>query len=287
MLSKAAHAVYVASLCLAATTTTTTTTEAFLVAPATVKSAAATRGHQQQHLQQQRNGVSRVRCNTRAAATMKGDLDGHNDNGNNKYRSKLSALRRRLRSRTREGRTEEDEEMVAAGEEGETSVSMRARVQRRAQAVMRKSLMAVATAVIVRASFSPQAASAVGYKPRSGGAPSSRQVQCIVGILVVCVQMSSTKVCFVFADIRCHRHVRRRLPRRSTFTAVAPKPDCVLLNRTDMAGAGDGDLSLPHCPCSSIVLTQVNGKKAYVASVVLGPLSCDEMIPLKCTRSSG
>ena len=102
-----------------------------------------------------------------------GRLDGYPDQSSSgyDYSNKLSALRHRLLSRTRGSSTEG--EVVAAGEE----VSVRARVQRRARAVMRKSFMAVATAVIVRASFNPQAASAVGYKPRTGGVSTSRQVQ--------------------------------------------------------------------------------------------------------------
>lgn len=101
---------------------------------------------------------------------MTGDLDSYSDSS--KHSNKLSALRHRLFPRTRGSRTEDD-----VVEEHE--VSVRTGVQRRARAAVRKSFMAVATAVIVRASFSPQAASAVGYKPRSGGAPSSRQVlQC-------------------------------------------------------------------------------------------------------------
>lgn len=177
MLSKAAQAVCIASLCLAVTTSsTTTTTEAFLVPPVALKSAAATRGHRLQPQHQHRSGVSCVRCNsnTKVATTMKGGrLDGYPDQSSSgyDYSNKLSALRHRLLSRTRGSSTEG--EVVAAGEE----VSVRARVQRRARAVMRKSFMAVATAVIVRASFNPQAASAVGYKPRTGGVSTSRQVQ--------------------------------------------------------------------------------------------------------------
>lgn len=173
MLSTAARAVCVASLCLAATTTTTTTTEAFLVPPVALKGAAVTRGHHHHHYNNQRNGVSCVRCNTRVAATMKGHLDDSDSTNTSNYTSKLSALRHRLMSRPRGSSAEDEVDAVAAGDE----VSITARVRRRARAVMRKSFMAVATAVIVRASFNPQAASAVGYRPRTGGAPSSRQVQ--------------------------------------------------------------------------------------------------------------
>eukprot|EP00903_Cladosiphon_okamuranus_P009606 g9144.t1 len=166
MLSKAAHAVCVASICLSATTTMTA--EAFLVSPVALKSAAATRGHRHHH---QRSGVSCVRCYTRAAATMKGDLDGSNII----HRSKLAALRHRLLPRTRGGSTEGEGERRAAGEEGNVVVSIS--IPNRVRAVMRKTFMAVATAVIVRSSLSPQTASAVGYKPRSGEAPSSRQLR--------------------------------------------------------------------------------------------------------------
>ncbi|CAM9501082.1 unnamed protein product, partial [Ectocarpus sp. 13 AM-2016] len=172
MFSKAAQ-VCVASLCLAATSTTTTT-EAFVVPSAALKgsttAAATARGHQ--------HGVSCARCNTspvrpspssRLSATMVGDdLDG----SHGRRRTTLSsALRNRLLSRgggERDGR--EDDAASADGE-----VSMR----RRVRGVMRRSFVGLATAVIIRASFNPQSASAVGlYRPRLGrGTATSRQLE--------------------------------------------------------------------------------------------------------------
>ncbi|CAN0187059.1 unnamed protein product [Ectocarpus sp. 6 AP-2014] len=173
MLSKAAQ-VCVASLCLAATSTTTTT-EAFVVSStalkgSTVAAAAAARGHHR--------GVSCARCNTspvrpspssRVSAIMAGDNPA---GSNGRRRTTLSsALRNRLLSRGGDelGGREDD----AAGADGE--VSMR----RRVRGVMRRSFVGLATAVIIRASFNPQSASAVGlYRPRLGrGTATSRQLE--------------------------------------------------------------------------------------------------------------
>lgn len=93
------------------------------------------------------------------------------DSSNRRRRTTLVALRNRLLSRGGaevDGR--EDDEAVADGE----GVSTR----RRVRGVMRRSFVGLATAVIVRASFNPQPASAVGlYRPRLGrGTATSRQV---------------------------------------------------------------------------------------------------------------
>lgn len=198
MLSKAAQAVCVASACLAATTTTTTTTtvEAFLVPPVAIKGTTATaRGHHQR----QRGGASCARCNptpvvvrsspspswgSRATATtMRGDFDNNNRDNDNR-RSKLYALRKRLLSRKRDTCSAEPLErqgdapsVVAAAGVEDRGVSARVRVQQRVREVVRRSFVAIMTGVIIRSSFNPQAASAMGlYRPKLGRS-TTRQVQ--------------------------------------------------------------------------------------------------------------
>lgn len=208
MLAKAAQ-VCVASLCLAATTTTTTTTttEAFFAPPSVFpKRATPSRVHQQQ---QRHGGVSCGRCNTspvaalpETATVMKGNL---HDDDNTSRRSRLSALlRSRLQPRHRVGvgsaEQEGDEGVFSAAEAGGDQESMRLGVQRRARQAMHRSFVAVATAVIVRASFSPQAASAVGlYRPRmgEGGTSTSRQVRSVRIVSLPRQDIHSGRVCWL------------------------------------------------------------------------------------------
>ncbi|CAN0085955.1 unnamed protein product [Scytosiphon promiscuus] len=120
---------------------------------------------------------------------MKGHL--RDDGADTSRRSKLSALRSRLQLRHRGNvggggdsaemdEVEGGEGRFSGAEAGGDQRSLRLRVHRRAQQAMHRSFVAVATAVIVRASFSPQAASAVGlYRPRlgEGGTSTSRQLR--------------------------------------------------------------------------------------------------------------
>lgn len=178
MLSKAAQAICAASVCLAATTTTTTT-EAFLVPPLAVKGITTARGHHQR----QRSGASCARCNTTPVVRSSGRVTStttimRGDRDNDNRRSKLSALRKRLLSRKRGSSTQpfgrEGDVSVAPGAEDEGD-SARVGVQGRVREVMRRSFVALMTSFIIRSSFNPQAASAVGMRPKLG-ARTSRQV---------------------------------------------------------------------------------------------------------------
>lgn len=117
---------------------------------------------------------------------MRGDIDNNN---NNNRRSKLSALRKRLLSRKRYSSAQplgrEGDASAADGvEDGDDFVRVRGE-QGRVREVMRRSFVALMTSVIIRSSFNPQAASAMGlYRPKLG-ASSSRQVQSDTAVVIL------------------------------------------------------------------------------------------------------